>query len=71
MNGFASERSPYDYGGSALQPPADRPGGRAAVDEFKKNMLAGEDRDAARYPPVRFVRWTLRSPVQVLRKKET
>lgn len=67
MNGFASQRSPYDYGGSALQPPADRPSGRAAVDEFKKNMLAGEDRDAARYLPVRLYYLSLRYHVQVSR----
>jgi phosphatidylserine decarboxylase len=55
MNGFATGRSPYDYGGSTLQAPADRPGGRAAVDEFKKNMLRGEDPDDARYAAVCFI----------------
>ena len=64
MNGFATGRSPYDYGGSTstLQAPADRPGGRAAVDEFKKNMLRGEDQEDARYAGVCFVcQWTSRS----------
>ena len=56
MNGFDTGRSPYDYGGSTLQAPADRPGGRAAVDEFKKNMLRGEDQEDARYAGVCFSR---------------
>lgn len=49
MNGFASGRSPYDYGASSMSPPV---GGKAAVEEFAKNMLVGEDRDAPRYAPV-------------------
>ncbi|KAJ3479289.1 hypothetical protein NLG97_g8355 [Lecanicillium saksenae] len=47
MNGFASSRSPYDYGagGPAV-------GGKAAVEEFARNMLVGEDREAPRYAPI-------------------
>lgn len=53
MNGVASGRSPYDYGASNLSP-AGSPvvGGKAAVDEFARNMLVGEDREAQQYAPV-------------------
>ncbi|ATY66554.1 involucrin repeat [Cordyceps militaris] len=54
MNGVASGRSPYDYGASNLSPGGGGPvvGGKAAVEEFARNMLVGEDRDAPRYPPI-------------------
>lgn len=55
MNGFASGRSPYDYGVSDRAAPAGGSlavGGKAAVEEFAKNMLVGEDREAPRYAPV-------------------
>lgn len=53
MNGLASGRSPYDYGASNLSP-ASSPavGGKAAVNEFARNMLVGEDREAQQYAPV-------------------
>ncbi|TQV97595.1 involucrin repeat protein [Cordyceps javanica] len=53
MNGVASGKSPYNYGASNLAP-AGGPmvGGKAAVEEFARNMLVGEDRDAPRYAPM-------------------
>ncbi|OAA59441.1 involucrin repeat protein [Cordyceps fumosorosea ARSEF 2679] len=54
MNGVASGRSPFDYGASNLSPVGGGRlvGGKAAVDEFARNMLVGEDRDASRYPQI-------------------
>lgn len=48
MNGFASGRSPYDYG-TANPGGGPAVGGKAAVEEFARNMLVGEDREAPRY----------------------
>ncbi|KAJ6790313.1 hypothetical protein PWT90_10491 [Aphanocladium album] len=53
MNGLASGRSPYDYGASNLAPSGGPAvGGKVAVEEFARNMLVGEDREAPRYAPI-------------------
>ncbi|KAM3438432.1 hypothetical protein MY4824_003212 [Beauveria thailandica] len=50
MNGLASGRSPYNYAVSNPSAAAGPTvGGKAAVEEFARNMLVGEDRDAPRY----------------------